>query len=328
MKLKSLLLGSAAAMIAVTGARAADAVIAEPEPMEYVKVCDMYGAGFYYIPGTETCLNFNGYVRVDYTHIETNNVSSNRWDYRARVNVDARNETDWGTLRSQIRFQGNGNGGGDAAVGIDRALISLAGFNLGYSDTYQTTVHGYGLPVEKYDGYYAYDQAIFFDYTYAANGFAGTVGVQDSLAGGRVGGATLNMDYYAGLRYSGSWGAVAATYLYEEDTQEGVYKLSAGVNAMEGLFIKGWFMGDENGGSNHISGNAEWQWGLGASYQVTDTFAFNGGYSGIEGGAAGGADFFTVGARWNPVPGLSIRPEASFFDNDVQNYAVRVYRTW
>ncbi|MEP4753305.1 MAG: porin, partial [Nitratireductor sp.] len=54
MKIKSLLLGSAAALAAVSGARAADAVvIAEPEPVEYVRVCDAYGAGFFYIPGTE-----------------------------------------------------------------------------------------------------------------------------------------------------------------------------------------------------------------------------------------------------------------------------------
>ena len=47
MNIKSLLLGSAAALVAVTGARAADAVVvAEPEPVEYVKVCDAYGAGF------------------------------------------------------------------------------------------------------------------------------------------------------------------------------------------------------------------------------------------------------------------------------------------
>ncbi|MEK1855442.1 MAG: porin, partial [Phyllobacterium sp.] len=57
MNIKSLLLGSAAALAAVTGARAADAVVvAEPEPVEYVRVCDAYGAGFFYIPGTETCL--------------------------------------------------------------------------------------------------------------------------------------------------------------------------------------------------------------------------------------------------------------------------------
>ena len=66
MNIKSLLLGSAAALVAVSGARAADAVvIAEPEPMEYVRICDTYGTGFYYIPGTETCLKIGGYVRYD-----------------------------------------------------------------------------------------------------------------------------------------------------------------------------------------------------------------------------------------------------------------------
>ncbi|MCP4135749.1 MAG: porin, partial [bacterium] len=66
MKIKSLLLGSAAALIAVSGAQAADAVMVEPEPVEYVRICDAYGAGFFYIPGTETCLKFSGYVRVTY----------------------------------------------------------------------------------------------------------------------------------------------------------------------------------------------------------------------------------------------------------------------
>jgi opacity protein-like surface antigen len=63
MKIKSLILGSAAALVAVSGARAADAVMApEPEPVDYVRVCDAYGAGYFYIPGTETCLKFDGYV--------------------------------------------------------------------------------------------------------------------------------------------------------------------------------------------------------------------------------------------------------------------------
>src|SRR5690606_14517995 len=64
--IKSLLLGSAAALVAVSGARAADAiVVAEPEPAEYVRICDVYGAGYYYIPGTETCLKVGGYLRYD-----------------------------------------------------------------------------------------------------------------------------------------------------------------------------------------------------------------------------------------------------------------------
>ncbi|MBN9134683.1 MAG: porin, partial [Phyllobacterium sp.] len=66
MNIKAILLGSAAALVAVTGARAADAiVVAQPEPVEYVRVCDAYGKGFFYIPGTETCLKIGGYVRYD-----------------------------------------------------------------------------------------------------------------------------------------------------------------------------------------------------------------------------------------------------------------------
>ncbi|MFT4182552.1 MAG: porin, partial [Rhizobium sp.] len=49
MNIKSLLLGSAAALAAVSGAHAADAVVAaEPEPLEYVRICDAYGAGYFF----------------------------------------------------------------------------------------------------------------------------------------------------------------------------------------------------------------------------------------------------------------------------------------
>src|SRR5690606_20115926 len=68
MNIKSLLLGSAAALVAASGAQAADAIVApEPEAVEYVRVCDAYGAGYFYIPGTETCLRIHGYVRYDAT---------------------------------------------------------------------------------------------------------------------------------------------------------------------------------------------------------------------------------------------------------------------
>ncbi|MEO1142504.1 MAG: porin, partial [Pseudomonadota bacterium] len=63
MNIKSLLLGSAAAMVAVSGAQAADAIVVEPEPVEYVRVCDAYGSGFFFIPGTETCIRLGGFVR-------------------------------------------------------------------------------------------------------------------------------------------------------------------------------------------------------------------------------------------------------------------------
>ena len=34
-----------------------------PKSAEYVKVCSLYGAGFYYIPGTDICMKIGGYVR-------------------------------------------------------------------------------------------------------------------------------------------------------------------------------------------------------------------------------------------------------------------------
>ena len=62
---KSLLLGSAAGLVAVAGAQAADLPV-KAKPVEYVKICTLYGQGYYYIPGSDTCIKLGGYVRADY----------------------------------------------------------------------------------------------------------------------------------------------------------------------------------------------------------------------------------------------------------------------
>ena len=66
---KSLLLGSATAFVAVAGANAADLPSKKAAPVSYVKVCDAYGAGFYTIPGTDTCIKVGGRVRADYGYV-------------------------------------------------------------------------------------------------------------------------------------------------------------------------------------------------------------------------------------------------------------------
>ena len=249
MNIKSLLLGSAAAMVAVSGAQAADAVVVEPEPVEYVRVCDAYGSGFFYIPGTETCLNFNGYVRTTY-HKEQDDdaagVETERtlWQVRGRFNIDARNETDWGTLRSQIRFQGNGNGdGGNSGIEMDRALISIGGFRAGLSDDYWTTNHGYagvnaaGVGITIFDdGNYGFSNNIFMDYTYAVDGLAITVGVEDRGFEGvtNAGGTDGQGNFYAGVNYSGDgWGA-AFTAANEDASTTAAVAASAGPDGLDG----------------------------------------------------------------------------------------------
>ena len=64
MKFRTLLLGTAAAMAVSGAAQAADLAIAV-EPIDYVKICDAFGVGYWYIPGTDTCLKIGGYVQLD-----------------------------------------------------------------------------------------------------------------------------------------------------------------------------------------------------------------------------------------------------------------------
>src|SRR5690606_39629114 len=158
MNIKGLLLGSAAALVAVSGACAADAVvIAQPEPMEYVRICDTYGVGFYYIPGTETCLKVSGYMRYDIgvgvvgitDAYDKEDAAFGEEDFndayykRARfaLRVDSRAETELGTLRTYAQinfnydvvdeFDGEEDGAWtDASTGIaiEHAYIELGGF--------------------------------------------------------------------------------------------------------------------------------------------------------------------------------------------------------
>ena len=135
MNIKSLLIGSAAALAAVSGAQAADAIVAaEPEAMEYVRVCDAFGTGFFYIPGTETCLKFQGYVRFQ-TDFGRDKKGTSDWNSftRAQFEVDTRTDTELGALRGFIGFRGNADNGtaSGSSVFVDQAFIELGGLKVG-----------------------------------------------------------------------------------------------------------------------------------------------------------------------------------------------------
>ena len=62
--LKTTILGTAASLSVLSVAQAADLPM-KAKAVEYVKVCSLYGAGFYYIPGTDTCIKIGGAIRLD-----------------------------------------------------------------------------------------------------------------------------------------------------------------------------------------------------------------------------------------------------------------------
>ena len=120
---KTLLLGGAAGIIAVSGAHAADLPV-KAKPAEYVKVCSLYGEGFFYIPGTDTCIKLGGYLRAEIDHNAGGTFSpgvspaggalQHVWGYdrtsdslvtrtRQLFTFDVRTQTDYGVLRSYSR---------------------------------------------------------------------------------------------------------------------------------------------------------------------------------------------------------------------------------
>ncbi len=240
MNIKSLLIGSAAALATVSGAYAADAVVAaEPEPMEYVRVCDAYGAGFFYIPGTETCLAISGYVWYQVaTESWANDGDTFAYHFgapfqtagpgyyvdgsgfykniRARVNFDARTETEWGTLRSYIRIQGSGNGYlADLGTAVDQAYIQLGGLDLGYSESFYVDDHisgamNYGS--HSWTGLsYGYQQRARIGYRFkGGNGFFGVIALEDDALNGN--GYIPDVVAKVGVQQDWGWAAVAAAW--------------------------------------------------------------------------------------------------------------------
>jgi len=124
---KSLLLGSAAGIAAVAGAQAADLPSRKAAPVEYVRVCSAYGAGFFYIPGTDTCLRVGGRVRAEYTVGTRYGSSQDAYGTRARgrLNVDARTATAYGTLRTFFRYElTNSSGFYAGTIGGNQGIIA------------------------------------------------------------------------------------------------------------------------------------------------------------------------------------------------------------
>ena len=141
---KTLLLGSAAALAGSLGAQAADLPVRKAAPVDYVRVCDFTGSGYFYIPGTDTCIQIGGLVRTEGAFINNarqfyptatvgastrlvaggttiigRDADTSGFFSQGRLNIDTRTQTAYGTLRAYIRYniyryQGLYQGGGVA----------------------------------------------------------------------------------------------------------------------------------------------------------------------------------------------------------------------
>ncbi|WEX07680.1 porin [Chelativorans sp. AA-79] len=250
MNIKSLLIGSAALSAVATGAQAADAIVVpEPEPMEYVRVCDVYGAGFFYIPGTETCLKIGGYVRYEIGYSDGDISEQEGWRKMARatVTLDARSETEYGTLGGfiELRFQSGTdypeyvgplvNEGEylsydvtSATSRVQQAIIALGGLSMGIADTlYAAGLSGeFDRPSDP--------RVHFIRYTFdGANGFQAAVALEEVDEG-----YDWTPNVVGKVGFAQGWGGVNVWGAYDATAEEFAIKAIAAANLTQALWLE------------------------------------------------------------------------------------------
>jgi hypothetical protein len=159
--MKSILLGSAAGIVAVASAQAADLPTRKSAPAEYVRICNVGGMAGFIIPGSDTCLKIGGYITAQFTagnadtgfargaagtaaygSALTTSPGSLRpeigFNERLNLSLDTRTNTAYGVLRGYGEIQIDNNNGYDgfnpsaAAVSAGSTPGSAAYANLAY----------------------------------------------------------------------------------------------------------------------------------------------------------------------------------------------------
>ncbi|PVE22216.1 porin [Microvirga sp. KLBC 81] len=226
---KSLLLGSVAGLAAVAGAQAADLPAKKAAAVEYVRVCSTYGAGFFYIPGTETCLRVGGRVRAEYRYLEPEDRTDDAIGFRARgrIQLDARTATAYGLLRTFVRFEITRDTGvygfSSSSANVDQAFIQFGGLTAGRALSF---FDNGDLPTEHF-GTLRFSDAPnvnLLAYTFSfGNGFSASLSLEEGRFSGRDALGVLEdptdpdsdlliagqrtPDVVANVAYSGTWGS-------------------------------------------------------------------------------------------------------------------------
>ena len=180
-----------------------------------MKICSLYGAGFYYIPGTDPCIKVGGYVRTQMMYgvngnstngpMATNVNSRATTDFGTRnrgyITADARSQTEYGTLRSYIAVGLSGDTAANATAGVvpatgsafnaNRAFIQFAGFTAGRSQSFYDFM---GYPAVSYFGGSVWTpggadtgdggKQVFAYTAQLGNGISATLSAEDKRRGG------------------------------------------------------------------------------------------------------------------------------------------------
>ncbi len=128
MKLSTLLLSSAALLVA-GAASAADLPAKKAAPAAAPTGCSAFGAGFFQIPGGDTCIKFAGYMNYEGSYSGDNDaVTAAKYSQAGnfRLILDARSNTDMGVVRGFARMNAT-----SSSAKINRAYAQIGGLTAG-----------------------------------------------------------------------------------------------------------------------------------------------------------------------------------------------------
>ena len=250
MNFKTLLLGSAAALVVAGGAQAADLTVAEP--VDYVKVCDAFGAGFFYSPGTDTCIKVGGYLKfgtsVGDTDLGTYNglYPNSQWSNfysEASLQLTGSSVTEFGNLTGfvEVRAQTGNTGGFNESLTqavnsvtksayLDSAYLALGPLKAGYF----TSLFDFGRGYTDTGAFGSDTSTDHIQLTYAVNGFGLALSVEDQRdrgAAGNSGGLATDSAYYVDAN-----GYVRESTTYYEGGQDNIPDIIAAITYASGIF--------------------------------------------------------------------------------------------
>ena len=212
MQRKGVFLGVAACVAGAAAASAADLPTRKAAPVEYVRICDAFGAGFFYIPGTDTCLKVGGFVLAQMGILPSSQLYSMAppfgaavgtfaafpglagalppaTNYRSvfqreifgytavgRVELDARTQSPYGTVRTFIRLQSSYGSGSAYATGSLANSVGFNAFNLTAGPTISREIAYLDKAFIQFAGITAGRVQSFFDFYADAINFASLKG--------------------------------------------------------------------------------------------------------------------------------------------------------
>ena len=320
---------SAAAIVAVPMAQGADLPL-KAKAVEYVKVCSLYGAGFYYIPGTDTCIKLGGAMRADTSFHAAGAHGEPAWrgaagagtrdanDYIARVRsylrLDTRTGTEYGVVRTYLEVVFQWTTGSDVieggSLGLYYAFVQFGGFTMGRAVSQFSTPWN-GTPGNNTAYLLGGDDTVtgIGQFAYTAqfgNGISGSVSLEDPYAYRRqqlynVDTAITAANAFTGA-YTTSYGGVSVPDIVGNirvDQAWGVFQVSAAAHQVRASYY------DQ---TRETSGHPEDAWGyavLGA-LSLKDLPTGKGDTVSVDGTYANGATRYVISGTTSAAGGFSM----------------------